>query len=696
MVLARGSLLLRVLIFTLLFLLLFLLAHRSIFDFDIWLHLKSGEWILEYKTVPKTDIFSFTVFGKPWVDHSWLFQLISYLVYKNFGFEGLIFLESAVVCIAFLFLLFSIYNVKEYNLVVLILFLGIVACQVRYNIRPDIFSLLFLSIYLFFLKKPIRRVSFYALFLIQILWVNFHGYFFLGPLLIFVFILEGFLAKIFEAKLPWQWSQINRTDPTNYIKLKRLFLLVILASLINPQFFKGAFYPLWLLKDILLGRHKLFFEDIQELKSIFGLKFSGHIHYLLLMIISLTVFILNYRKIKFSDLLLLFIFLPSSFIIRNISYFVFVASHIIHSNLEGLKRYSFLHKEHRSFWQKVTSRLMSVIFVLFVIYYLRGLLFSSYYDFQNSEFKSNLLGIREYNYPRKAVDFVLKEKLPPRMFNDFNSGAYLIGRAYPERLVFVDGRTELYGKEFHQNLRKIIRADAEVFNNTVKLYNITTVFISYAANPPAKDLLLYLYQNPSWKIVYLDESAIIFLKETSENKNLIERFQIDFNNWIVPAFDFTKIIKFVYPDPYIKRAEVLDILKQDEPLLKEVNEALKIMPNSSKALNLKGKAYLRKGLLEDAFLNFRAAFISSPRNLEIISNLAITYAKMGKYDKAIETFKSILKKDPKNLAAYKELVSLYKQKNELDKARQVLKRACKLYPKDKEIIKEIKELEGNP
>ena len=685
----------RIAVVTLLFIILFVLAHRSIFDLDLWLHIKTGEWILEQRTVPKTDIFSFTIQGKPWVDHSWLFQVITYLSYNKFGFEGLIFLESLVICIAFLFLLFSIYKAENFYITVLIFFLAIIASQVRYNIRPDIFSVLFLSIYLFFLKRPVKRLSFYALILVQVLWVNFHGYFFLGPLLVFVFVLQEFLARKFEDKLPWAWSQANRMEEANYIKLKRLLLLVILVNLINPQFLKGALYPAWLLKDALLGRHNLFFDYIQELKSVFKLKFAGTLHYFLIMIISLGVFILNFRRIKFSDLFMFVIFLPFSFVIRNIAFFVFVASHIIYSNLEGLRQIPFLLKEKRPLWQKAAFHLMFMIFVIFALYYLNNQLFLTYFDFQSGEFKSDLLGIREHMFPKRGVDFVLNQSLPAKMFNDFNSGAYLIGRAYPQRQVFVDGRTELYGAEFHQDLRKISRGDAEIFDKVIKKYNITAFFLSYAIFPPSRGLLEHLAEDPSWKIVYLDESATIFLKDNPENKELIKKFQIDFRKWEPPEFDFTRVIKYVYPAPYIRRAEVLDILKQDEAVLKEVNAALEILPNSSKALDLKGRVFLRQGSAEKAFAYFRAAFILSRKNLDIVYDMACAYQKMKMYNEAADLFKFILKRDPENLDAYLELATIYREKGEPGRAKELLKKAEKFFPENKEIGERLKILEVN-
>ena len=52
-------------------------ANVEIKDLDLWLHLKTGEFIVQHKYVPDTDVLSCTIFGKPWVNHEWLFQVVS-------------------------------------------------------------------------------------------------------------------------------------------------------------------------------------------------------------------------------------------------------------------------------------------------------------------------------------------------------------------------------------------------------------------------------------------------------------------------------------------------------------------------------------------------------------------------------------------------------------------------------------------
>jgi len=70
----------------------FFFASRPLTDPDFWFHLKTGQYILQKRVIPKTDLFSFTNFGRPWVTHEWLSEAIFYAVYSRLGLYALIFL----------------------------------------------------------------------------------------------------------------------------------------------------------------------------------------------------------------------------------------------------------------------------------------------------------------------------------------------------------------------------------------------------------------------------------------------------------------------------------------------------------------------------------------------------------------------------------------------------------------------------
>src|SRR5580658_1241227 len=65
-------------------------------DPDIWWHLRTGDWILAHRAVPFTDPFSSYGMGKPWIAYSWLFDLVSAVMFARLSFMAIAVLEIVV------------------------------------------------------------------------------------------------------------------------------------------------------------------------------------------------------------------------------------------------------------------------------------------------------------------------------------------------------------------------------------------------------------------------------------------------------------------------------------------------------------------------------------------------------------------------------------------------------------------------
>ncbi|WP_207709040.1 hypothetical protein [Heliomicrobium undosum] len=59
-------------------------------DPDFFWHLQAGRWILGNGQIPRTDPFSFTMNGQPWIAHEWLFEMILSAVERFFGYTGVV------------------------------------------------------------------------------------------------------------------------------------------------------------------------------------------------------------------------------------------------------------------------------------------------------------------------------------------------------------------------------------------------------------------------------------------------------------------------------------------------------------------------------------------------------------------------------------------------------------------------------
>jgi len=286
-------------------------ANVEIMDLDLWLHLAMGKFITFHRYVPSVDVLSCSIAGSPWVNHEWLFQVAVYNIFNTWGADGLITMQVVIAALTMMLLLFLGYSRKRQLLVTIALFLVYMVYHQRFTIRPDLYSLLFFTIYIFVLSMHIdKRWATPVLFVVQILWSNMHGFFFFGPLFVLIGIVSEWIKR--NARLPYEWNESGRLTDDEYGRIKRIFLVVILACLFNPMFIKGAWYPIGVFFS-LSGENKIFFDHIQELKkpitwnTLFSQ--SHFLYYKMMIVLSFVSFVFNRRRIDISALLFWLVFL---------------------------------------------------------------------------------------------------------------------------------------------------------------------------------------------------------------------------------------------------------------------------------------------------------------------------------------------------------------------------------------------------
>lgn len=604
---------------------IFIHSSRSVLDSDIWLHLKTGEFIFLNKLIPLNDVFSFTFAGKPWVDHEWVFQLLSYFSFSRFGPNGLIYLEMFGIVATFLILLFAGRRLTgAYLETAILVFIAVSASLSRFNIRPDVFSVLFFCIYLYLLEFYANKKAVWLILPFQIIWVNLHGYFCLGLLVIALYIAAEILRRKIKF-LPRQWQEKGALDNFAYKRLKIILLSAVLISFINPQGISGAAYPIQVLAGMFSDQGREIFGYIIELKPVFILKIASLKFYYLIGALCLSVLFLNIKKLRIRDVLLGVFFLFFGIIARNIMFFIAVSFMIIVFYLGDVQRKikSELLKENNfrqiRYW--LVRCTVALLFVIFVSREINTQIKSVYFDFETQKFVSSFFGLDKTVYPVAGADFIIANKIPLRMFNDFNSGSYLIGRGYPSRRVFIDGRSEFYGVNFFRQYQKAEEGDNASIEEIIRKYNLEAVFLTMVLRK-AQPIAGYFYKSPEWKLVFFDDKGILFLKNIAVNQELIKKYQIDLNKYKVPLADLRKLgLNQIYPTPYISRAFLFEVFGVDSLVIQEAKEALRISPSCWQAYYLLGRVYLRQGLYSQAWESLRQAGLFSSNNQEVLVEL---------------------------------------------------------------------------
>ncbi len=174
----------------------FLLWPISAFDTDLWTHLNGGRYLIEHGKIPETGFYSFVSPQREIISYSWLFKALIYIVFRFFGYHGLIIFRT-LLCTATLTVIFLILRKREAGISAAALFVlyFLLLVDSGEGIRPYSFSFLFIALFLYVLEHHRRKA--YLLPILAIVWVNFHGIEYPVMLLI----VGSYLAAYFRGRL---------------------------------------------------------------------------------------------------------------------------------------------------------------------------------------------------------------------------------------------------------------------------------------------------------------------------------------------------------------------------------------------------------------------------------------------------------------------------------------------------------------
>lgn len=180
----RGLLPLWVFIFA--YALLLFGGDRLLLDPDTQWQITVGQWILDHRAVPETDIYSFTMHGERWISTQWLAQILYATIYGLLGWSGPVVLAAAASAVAFALLtrFLSRHLSDSANIVFVSVALALTAPHVL--ARPHVLALPVMVAWvggLIAAADRHRAPSFWLLPL-MVLWTNLHGGFVFGLVMI--------------------------------------------------------------------------------------------------------------------------------------------------------------------------------------------------------------------------------------------------------------------------------------------------------------------------------------------------------------------------------------------------------------------------------------------------------------------------------------------------------------------------------
>jgi hypothetical protein len=466
--------------------LVFIICINPPVDPDMWWHLKSGQIMWQEKTILTQDIFSFTRFGNPWVNAFWISDLFLYFLYVLGGLPLLIIVISSISTIMF-FLMFS-RSKGPFFIRSFIILLAAISISPEWTARPQVFSFFLLFLLNLWLEKR-KEGKAGPLFLLPflfIVWVNIHGGFIWGFLLIIATII-GLLLDIFTH------HTLNKERDLSEIKQLSMWTFIsVFAILINPN---GL--AIWRLPFYTIN---VSITVIQEWLSpnFHNLEMQPFLWMVFLLIIGYS---LSEKRQSFKDILKAVGFMYLAFVSqRNIPLVVIVITPTIielftdfWSRIRTRTISTTENDQRRKINSQYSRILNSIIIILLIILAILRV---------NLQLSPTLV---DEKYPGKAIQSILATSPAGNMFNSYNWGGYLIWNL-PKYPVFIDGRADLYGEDIIDEWWGVVNGTDKAMLILDK-YNIN--FIILEPDWPVINIL----KTNHWNITYQDDISIVMTRK---------------------------------------------------------------------------------------------------------------------------------------------------------------------------------------
>jgi hypothetical protein len=443
------------------------LVERNLPDVDIWWHLRNAQYLFTHHQLPNIDTYSFTVAGQPWMNYEWLEEIPYYLAWRAFGLEGieilmLLLLESIFLGV----LLFCYQRSRHIEASVLACLFAVFLATINFAPRTILFGYGYLVILLAILERfrSKGRAPLWTLPLLFCLWINTHGSWSLGIIVLGIFVASGLVDG--------QWGNLkaSRWSPRQLRQLLAAFAASCAVLFVNPYGYRLVTYPL----DMAF-RQRLNIASIAEWASIDFHCPRGKIVLVLLAGLFCGALATRYHW-RLSDLLFVLFGFYCGLTYQR---FLFLAGIIVAPIVAEMLYFV------PPYRPEIDKRWLSAAIIIpslgFVVYRFPS---PAQLESQVTE-----------EYPAEVLPYLESHELSGHMLNFYNWGGYL-GWKDPRLKVFVDSRVDIFER-------------AGVFGDYLQVQTLADPVrvldkyqIRYVLFPTEQPLTYLLKRDPNWKVIF--------------------------------------------------------------------------------------------------------------------------------------------------------------------------------------------------
>jgi tetratricopeptide (TPR) repeat protein len=583
---------------------------HTVDDFDTGWQIATGRYIIQHRTIPSTDVLSYTAAGAEWI-YPWLGQVLLYLVFAAAGFTGLSWLACAATMGTTAALLW-----ERRRSTALLAALAVPSIVYRTNARSELFTTVFFAIFFMLLWRYHRgaRIPLWALPLCMLLWVNLHPGFIAGFACIGAYLL-------IEAE---SWLREQEATAARLNRIAPWLGVSVLATLANPWGYKifvtaarqsqsvrelGSFIGEWARPQLSAAMLPQVFSVRDPDANFWWLVLAGAVglvaaiwrkQFAVALILGSALFF-GLRYLRFQGLAAIVIVVLAGAALSEIEISAVTRQRVAVIALAGLSIVTGLRV-----FDLVTNRVCV----------------------RTGQIAQFGIG-PSWWYPVKAAEFIKAQKLPANVFNPYTLGGFTAWWLGPEYKTYTDGRAIPFGADLLLHQQELLNAspDDALWAQEVAHRNINTAFFSAARYAGLSNAPLRAFcESKDWSLAYLDEVSAVFVRTASAASiPALDCATVP----IPPTTDSTRITRFNHD---ANAAAVLFVLGRNEEALRAADSAAQLFDDGNLQLT-RGQILQAMGKADEAERAYRLA-TEWKRSDAMFLALARFYAAQKRYPEA--------------------------------------------------------------
>ena len=458
---------------------------RLLWDGDVALHTRIGDYVLDHGHVPTADPFSFTKPGERFYAFQWLTGVIFASLNRWVGLKGIVLLCGVAIAL-YLTLLCRDMVKRGTNglLAILLVMVGANASAIHFHARPHLFTLLFLVIANALIAEDRVRPSWQIWLLVPLtaLWVNMHSGF---PALLGVI---GVL--VVGSALAQDWSKVRR--------YAGVLAACALATLVNPN---GIALHLHISKFL---NSPWAMANINEYQSPV---FRDEAMYLYMGILFLALMVCGkyFARRQWTECLWILMFAAASLqSARHVPLFIVtvlpligVAATELWTELTAGQSSASILGVLADLSEKTTTKIQPVSVWLFAMI-AGAALFAPPRHWPTD--------LSERYFPRAAANQFKDQLAQSNVFSTDQWGDYLLWTGYPRQRVFMDGRSDFFGEQIGREYATVLSASPG-WQQVLERHRVNMILV-----PPETPVVETLAADAKWHVLYRDNQAVLLKK----------------------------------------------------------------------------------------------------------------------------------------------------------------------------------------